>query len=159
MNLRTKARVDHPAFPPIDFAKRCVAKAQAASYPCLFPNHTSEWKKITKFAFEEYGVDLNSRYLRKFFEDTAEETSIPVSVAAFIMGDKGKLARAGHLPEHYNLKIRFVEAMITKYKESRLPELLWLFSNQNSDASESSEDKIRRLERELARLKKQLYQE
>jgi hypothetical protein len=52
------------------------------------------------------------------------------------MGDKGKLARAGHLPEHYNLKIRFIEAMINKYKESRLPELLWLFPNQNLDPSD-----------------------
>jgi hypothetical protein len=47
------------------------------------------------------------------------------------MGDKGKPAGAGHLPEHYNLKIRFIEAMINKYKESRLPELLWLFPNQD----------------------------
>jgi len=159
MNLRTKARVDHPAFPPIDFARSCVAKAQAAGYPCMFPNHSSEWKKITTFALQEYGVQLNARYLRKLFEDTAEETSIPISVAAFIMGDKGKLARAGHLPEHYNLKIRFMEAMIAKYKDSGLPDLLWLFPRQTESSDESSEDKITRLERELARLKKQLSQE
>jgi hypothetical protein len=159
MNLRTKARVDHPAFPPIDFARNCVARAQAAGYPCLFPNHSSEWKKITKFAQEEYGVNLNARYLRKFFEDTAEETSIPVSVAAFLMGDKGKLARSGHLPEHYNLKIRFIETMITKYKESGLPDLLWLFPIQANNTPESANNKIHRLEQELARLKKQLSQE
>jgi hypothetical protein len=159
MNLRTKSRVDHPAFPPIDFAKNCMAKAQAAGYPCMFPNHSSEWKKITKFALREYGVQLNARYLRKFFEDTAEETSIPVSIAAFIMGDKGKLAKSGHLPEHYNLKIRFMEAMISKYDESGLPDLLWLFPKQNINRTESADDKIHRLEQELARLKKQLSQE
>jgi hypothetical protein len=159
MNLRTKARVDHPSFMPIDFAKRCVAMAQAAGYRCMFPNHSSEWKKITRFALEEYGVHLNARYPRKFFEDTAEETSIPVSVAAFIMGDKGKLARSGHLPEHYNLKIRFMEAMISKFKESGLADLLWLFPKQTASSSESGDDKIRRLEQELARLKKQLSQD
>jgi hypothetical protein len=158
MNLRTKARVDHPAFIPINFARDCLAKAQAAGYPCMFPNHSSEWKKITKFALAEYGVNLNARYLRKFFEDTAEETSIPVSVAAFIMGDKGKLARSGHLPEHYNLKIRFIEAMIAKYRESGLPDLLWLHPKQTSNTSESADDKIHRLEQELAKLKKQLSQ-
>lgn len=159
MNHRTKARVDHPAFPPIDFARNCVAKAQAAGYSCLFPNHSSEWKKITKFALREYGVNLNARYPRKFFEDTAEETSLPVSVAAFIMGDKGKLARSGHLPEHYNLKIRFVEAMITRYKESGLPDLLWLFTKQTENNPESADAKIHRLEQELATLKKRLSQE
>lgn len=159
MNLRTKARVDHPAFPPIEFARKCLARAQAAGYPCLFPNHSSEWKKIHDFALAEYGVNLNARYLRKFFEDTAEDTSIPVSVAAFIMGDKGKLARSGHLPEHYNLKIRFMDAMIAKYKESNLPDLLWLFPRHASTEPESPDERIHRLERELATLKKQLSQE
>ncbi len=159
MNLRTKARVDHPAFPPIEFARNCVVRAQAAGYPCLFPNHSSEWKKITRFAHDEYGVNLNARYLRKFFEDTAEETSIPVSVAAFIMGDKGKLASSGHLPEHYNLKIRFMEAMISKYKESRLPDLLWLFPKPADNSPESADEKIHILEQELAKLRKQLSQE
>ena len=125
----------------------------------MFPNHSSEWKKITKFARLEYGVNLNARYLRKFFEDIAEETSIPVSVAAFIMGDKGKLARSGHLPEHYNLKIRFVEAMISKFKESGLPDLLRLFPKKANSNPESADDKIRRLEQELARLKKRLSQD
>jgi hypothetical protein len=75
------------------------------------------------------------------------------------MGDKGKLAKSGHLPEHYNLKIRFMEAMISKYDESGLPYLLWLFPKKSINRSESADDKIRRLEQELARLKKQLSQE
>jgi len=153
LGIRTKARVDHPAFVPIDFARKLVTRAQAAGRRCPFPDHQSEWKKITTFARKEYSVLLQSKYCRKFFEDMAEETSLPPSIAAFIMGDKTKLAQTGHLPQHYNLKIRFIENMISRYKLSGLDSLLWLGRPQQTSLTE-----IDKLREENARFKAALRQ-
>ena len=145
-----KSRVRHPAFIPIGFFKRIQANAKQANRDEPFINHQSLWRAITKFAKEEYKVRLVSNYTRKFFEDKAEDSKIAPSVAAFLMGDKTKLAQTGHLPQFYNNKLKFLERMIQEYKQSGLENLL----NLNNSQEQVSETE--RLKAEIAELKKKL---
>ena len=145
-----KTRVKHPAFVPIEFFKRVRANAQAVGRDEPFINHESLWRAITKFAKEEYKVRLVSNYTRKFFEDKAEDSKIAPSVAAFMMGDKTKLAQTGHLPQFYNNKLKFLERMIQEYKESGLENLL----NLNNSQEQLTETE--RLKAEITELKKRL---
>jgi len=151
--FRSKARVKHPCFPPINFAKRIRTCAEAAGRSSPFPNHESLWKQITNFAKREYGVRLVSNYCRKFFEDKAEDSRLAPSLAAFIMGDKTKLAQTGHLPLVYNPKLKFVERMIENYKQSGLNELLDLRNSKHDEGNEveNLKRRIRELEETLAR--------
>jgi hypothetical protein len=93
-----KSRVKHPALIPIDFYKRIKRNAIASNRTSPFPNHETLWSKVSTFAKQEYKVRLVSNYLRKFFEDKAEDSQLAPSVSAFLMGDKTKLAQTGHLP-------------------------------------------------------------
>ena len=145
-----KSRVRHPAIIPIGFYKRIQNNAKTAERDEPFINHQSLWRAITKFAKDEYKVRLVSNYTRKFFEDKAEDSKIAPSVAAFLMGDKTKLAQTGHLPQFYNNKLKFLERMIQEYKQSGLENLL----NLNNSQEQLSETE--RLKAEIAQLKKQL---
>lgn len=126
--IRSKMRVSHPALPPIEFARRVVAAAQESGRNCPFPNHESLWKQITAFAKDEYKVRLVSNYTRKYFEDAADDSRLTPSIAAFILGDKTKLAATGHLPLVYNPKLRAVEIerLIQDYAQSGITEALTL---------------------------------
>ena len=123
---RTKAKVKHPCLVPIDFAKRIIYSAQAAKRTCPFPNHKSAWKKITAFAKTEYNVRLVSNRCRKFFEDKADDSTLTASIAAFLMGDKGKLNLTGHLPLFYNMKLKFIERIAEEYTKSNIVKILTL---------------------------------
>ncbi|MGH2639164.1 MAG: hypothetical protein ACRDF4_07800, partial [Rhabdochlamydiaceae bacterium] len=111
-------------FVPIEFAKKVVQSAIGANRKCPFPNHQSLWEKVTEIARREYNVKLISNFCRKYFEDRADDTTLPKSLAAFLMGDKTKLEREGHLPLYYNRKLRLIEKMIKSYKESQIELLL-----------------------------------
>ena len=120
-SLRSKARVKHPCFIPIGFAKRIIEQAKASRRNCPFPNHESEWKLITEFAKREYHVRLISNYLRKRFEGIAEDSGITPSLAAFLMGDKGMINATGHLPLFYNPNLRTslnLENMIQEFDKT-----------------------------------------
>ena len=145
-----KSRVKHPAFVPIEFYKRIRNNAQTAGRDEPFINHQSLWRAITKFAKDEYKIRLVSNYTRKFFEDKAEDSKLAPSIAAFLMGDKTKLARTGHLPLFYNNKLKFVEKMVEEYKQSGLENLL----NLNNPQEQVSETE--RLKAEIEQLKRQL---
>ena len=147
-----KSRVKHPAFIPKPFYNRIKANATESGRSCPFPNHESLWRTITVFAKQEYNARLVSNYTRKFFEDKAEDSKLAPSVAAFLMGDKTKLALTGHLPLFYNNKLKFVERMAEEYKQSGLEDLLDL-NNSQRQTSETE-----RLKAEIERLKKQLVE-
>ncbi|MHB2035540.1 MAG: hypothetical protein ACYCPW_02210 [Nitrososphaerales archaeon] len=121
-----KTDTAHICIVPLDFAKDIVAKAKAAHRNCPFPNHQSLWKKVTAIAKSEYHVTLHSNFCRKFFEDMATDKRIALepAIAAFIMGDKTKLAATGHMPEFYNRKLRFTEKIVKAFKESQIERLL-----------------------------------
>jgi len=126
--IRSKMRVSHPGLPPIGFARRVVAAAQRSGRNCPFPNHESLWKQITAFARDEYKVRLVSNYTRKYFEDAADDSRLTPSIAAFILGDKTKLAATGHIPLVYNPKLRAaeIERLIQDYAQSGITEALTL---------------------------------
>lgn len=147
-----KSRVKHPAFIPIQFYNRVKANAMASGRFCPFPNHESLWRTITAFAKQEYHVRLVSNYTRKFFEDKGEDSRLAPSVAAFLMGDKTKLAQTGHLPLFYNNKLKFVERIAQEYKQSGLEHLLDL------SRTATEENELDRLYSEIARLQEQLRQ-
>jgi hypothetical protein len=123
-DYNNKSKVEHPAFIPMWFAKPIIeqARKQGRRYP--FPDHQQEWKKVTAFAKQEYGVRLVSNYTRKYFEYVAAESTLKPAYAAFLMGDKTKLAQTGHLPQFYNIGLRFQEELIRAYKESGIENLL-----------------------------------
>ncbi len=107
--IRSKMRVDHPCLVPIEFAKRVIANAKAAGNNCPFPSHEWLWAQVSKFARDEYKVTLRSNMTRKLFEAAAQHSTLMPSIAAFIMGDKTKLATTGHLPLIYNPELRPME--------------------------------------------------
>jgi hypothetical protein len=124
--IRSKMRVDHPCLVPIDFAKRVIANAKAAGSNCPFPSHEWLWAQVSKFARDEFKVKLRSNYTRKLFESAAQHSKLLPSIAAFIMGDKTKLAATGHLPLIYNPELRPMEReqFIQDYKNSGIDKLL-----------------------------------
>ena len=131
--IQSKVRVDHPCLPPIEFTKGIITKAQAVERIMLFPNHESLWKKASALAREYTGTDgkpirLVSNRCRKFFEDRADSISqkLRPSIAAFIMGDRTKLAATGHLPLFYNPMLLPMERerFIQEYKASEITKLL-----------------------------------
>lgn len=144
-----KSRVRHPAFIPIDFHRRIKQNALAAGRTNPFPNHETQWAKVSAFAKQEYKVRLVSNYLRKFFEDKAEDARLAPSVAAFLMGDKTKLAQTGHLPLFYNNKLKFVEKLIEAYKESGLEHLLNVLDPPAAQTGE-----VEQLRAEIAKLER-----
>ncbi len=122
---RSKMRVKHPCFVPIDFAKQVISNAQAAKRTCPFPNHEPRWKTVTKFAKDEFKVRLVSNYLRKRFVDIASKTTIPPSYAAFIMGDKTRIQQTGiHLDLIYGTGLRFIDELTEQISKSKLTEAL-----------------------------------
>jgi hypothetical protein len=139
--IRSKMRVEHPGLVPIDFAKRVIRNAQAAGNNCPFPTHEWLWAQITKIALAEYKVRLVSNYTRKLFESIAQESTLKPSIAAFIMGDRTKLAAAGHLPLIYNPELRPMEReqFIKDYRDSGITDLLTISNiqlmNSSADAS------------------------
>ena len=127
LGIRNKMRVDHICLPPVDFAKRIIANAQAAGNNCVFPTHEWLWTQITAFALREHGVRLVSNYTRKLFLATAEDTTLKPSRAAFIMGDKTRLQHEGvHMDLIYNPGLRPMERQrfIEDYARSGLTEKL-----------------------------------
>lgn len=145
-----KARVKHPCFIPIQFAKHIIESAKAANLNCPFPTYVWQWKQITKFAKDEYHVKLQSKTLRNFFESIASKTTLPPAIAAFVMGDKTKLNATGHLPLIYNASLRFWDELAQEYTLSGITAKLDLF-NTNPIESE-----LERLKRENAELKARL---
>ncbi|MHB1909071.1 MAG: hypothetical protein ACYCQJ_09425 [Nitrososphaerales archaeon] len=80
---------------------------------------------MSDFAKEEFHVRLVSNYLRKRYEDIAHDTTIPKSIAAFLMGDKTKIAQEGiHLDLFYGRNLRFNEKLIEYFHNSGLAEAL-----------------------------------
>jgi len=126
--IRSKMRVSHPTLIPQPFAGRVINAAKAAQRNCPFPNYASQWKQITKFALAEYKVRLVTNYTRKYFEDAAEDSKLTPSIAAFLMGDKTKLAQTGHMGLVYNPKLRpaEIDRLIDEYKKSGITEALTL---------------------------------
>ncbi len=119
--IRSKARVDHPCFVPIDFTKKVIERAAKAKRNCPFPTHEAEWKKITKIAKNEYQVRLVSNYLRKRYEDIAADSRIHPTIAAFLMGDKTKLDKVGiHLDLIYGRRLRFNDKLAAEVTKSNL---------------------------------------
>jgi hypothetical protein len=153
-----KSRVRHPALIPIDFYRRIKRNALAANRTSPFPNHDTLWRRISAFAKNEYQVRLVSNYLRKFFEDKAEDSKLSPSVGAFLMGDKTKLAQTGHMPLFYNNKLKFVEKLIEAYKESGLEHLLNITDPPTDKLSEVEQlkAKVAELEEQLLKLTKLL---
>ncbi len=133
-NIRSKMRVDHPCLPPIALAKRIVASANAAGRNCPFPNHEWQWSQISHFAQREYHVRLKSNYTRKLFESAAKHSTLMPSLAAFIMGDKTKLAETGHLPLIYDPELRPMEReqFIADYAKSGIAHLIDEFTEINT---------------------------
>ncbi len=99
--LRSKARVKHPCFVPIEFANTVIKLARQSNRNCPFLNHESLWKQITNFARQEYHVKLTSHYLRKRFYNIAQRTAMPENHWVYLMGEKLK---QGHLPQVYSLR-------------------------------------------------------
>lgn len=161
-NYSNKARVKHPAIIPLKFAKRVIANADAAHRKAVFPNHVSQWKKITAFAKQEYNVKLTSKYCRKLYEDKAEDSTLKPSIAAFLMGDKTKLQQTGHLPQFYNLKLKFIEKIIADYKQSGIEELLTMPNNkhllQQTPNINNNSESIEELKQQIAELTNRLQQ-
>ncbi len=140
-----KTDTKHICLVPIDFAKRIVTSAKIAQRNCPFPNHESIWKPISKLANEKYGVRLVSNFCRKFFEDRATDKRIMLepAIAAFLMGDKTKLASTGHLPEFYNRKLRFTEKIIQAFKDSQIQRLLSIENPTQPDSRHDNEELLR----------------
>lgn len=123
--IRSKSRTKHPCFVPIQFAKKVIESAKSSGRNCPFPNYASLWKKVSTFAREEYKVKLISHYIRKRYVDIADSTTIPKSQAAFLMGDKTKIAKEGiHLDLIYGRGLRFIEELIKNYTDSGLADAL-----------------------------------
>ena len=127
-SYNNKSKVEHPAFIPIWFAKPIVEQARQMGRKCPFPNHEQEWRKVTKFAKNEFGVRLVSNYTRKYFEYIASESTLRPAYAAYLMADKTKLNATGHLPQFYNIGLRFIEELVRAYKESGIEHKLRLIS-------------------------------
>ena len=143
-----KSKVRHPAILPIDFYNKIEASAKAARRTCPFPNYRSEWKKITKFAKDEYDVRLVANHTRKVFEKLAGRAQLNPAAAAFLMGDKTKLNQTGHLPLIYNPDLRELDEIIQLCEKANLFEYLNLYNKGPSEAEQ--------LRSENAKLKEQL---
>jgi hypothetical protein len=148
-----KARVKHPCFPPVDFARRIVNQAKAAGRTSPFPNHESLWKPITAFALTEYHITLNSKTLRNMYEREAYESKLNPAIAAFTMGDKTKLNATGHLPLIYNpaLREKYWEEMATEITNSGIIQRLTLDKSSTQHQSE-----IHQLKRQITDLQSKL---
>ena len=125
-----KSKVRHPNLIPTWFARPIIEQAQRMGRKYPFPNHQQEWKKVTAFAKTEFGVRLVSNYTRKYFEYQASESTLKPAYAAFLMGDKTKLNQTGHLPQFYNIGLRFVEELTRAYKDSNIEEKLTLVARK-----------------------------
>ena len=152
-----KARVRHPCFVPIDFAREIVRAAEAAGRTCPFPNHQSEWKKITALAKEKYGVHLLSKNLRKFFEKAAHQTRLRADFAAFVMGDKTKLNASGHMPLIYDpdlMEAFWVEEIAPEITKSGIIDLITLSPRENREGERlrQIQEQIESLQEEAQRL-------
>lgn len=139
----SKTATKHPCFVPIDFAKRVIEQAKASGRHCPFPNHESLWKKLTCFAKQEYNVRLVSNYLRKRYVDIAEQTTMPKAQAAFLMGDKTKIALEGiHLDLIYGRGFRFIETLIKNYATSGLSDALTIHKPTQTPSIPQSKEQI-----------------
>ncbi|MDG6906810.1 MAG: hypothetical protein JRN20_13600 [Nitrososphaerota archaeon] len=155
---RSKTRTKHPCFVPIDFAKGVIQQANKSGRNCPFPNHQSLWKKLTAFAKQEYKVRLVSNYLRKRYVDIAESTTMPKAQAAFIMGDKTKIALEGiHLDLIYGRGLRFVEELIKNYTDSGLDRALCI-EQTTTHPPQTPTSRLQQLEAENTQLKQRLQE-
>jgi hypothetical protein len=147
--IRSKMRVDHPCLVPIEFAKRVIANSKAAGNNCPFPSHEWLWAQVSRFARDEFEVKLRSNYTRKLFESAAQHSTLLPSIAAFIMGDKTKLAATGHLPLIYNPELRPMEReqFIQDYKNSGIDKLLDIHKSDRHPTATTVGDFTIRVER------------
>ncbi|MDG6923376.1 MAG: hypothetical protein JRN67_08810, partial [Nitrososphaerota archaeon] len=123
-----------------------------------FPNHESLWKKLTAFAKQEYKVRLVSNYLRKRYVDIAESTTMPKAQAAFLMGDKTKIAQEGiHLDLIYGRGLRFVEELIKNYTDSGLDRALCI-EQTTTHPPQTPTSRLQQLEAENTQLKQRLQE-
>lgn len=148
-----KSKVRHPAILPFAFFEKVEARAKAAGRTCPFPNYRAEWKKITKFAKDEYKVRLVANHTRKVFEKLAGRARLNPAAAAFLMGDKTKLNQTGHLPLIYNPDLRELDEIIQLCERSNLFQYLDL-KNKGEPITDNEitilKARVRELEASLA---------
>lgn len=147
----SKVRYKHIELIPIDFAKPIVERATASRRKTPFPDHASQWKKITAFAKREYNVKLTSQYLRKRFHGIAERTAMTENLWISLIGERPK---KGHLPDVYSPK--FIDDLAQEYA-LYLQERLTL-STHNQQAQQTQQPTIGQLQAEITRLKQALAQ-
>jgi len=115
----TKNHIKHFSLCPKNVATKVLEIMNKTGRQTAFPNHTTIWKQITKFAKDEFKIKYTSHYLRARFETIADDTGISMNKVNFLMGGAphgtDDTAKLGHLPQIYIMKQ--IPKMATPYKQ------------------------------------------